>query len=74
MREGGDARDTQTQSEYNIFFLYEDLTVVFDPTTYTVNEGEQVSIGVVLSTSADRDVTVTFTTNDGSATGKVSIS
>ena len=41
----------------------------FDPATYSTNEGEQVGFTIVLSSSADRDVTVDFTTVDGSAKG-----
>ena len=45
------------------------LTVQFDPATYSSNEGEQVEFIIVLSSPAVRNVTVDFTTVDGSATG-----
>ena len=41
----------------------------FDPPTYSVDEGVQVEFMIRLSTPADRDVTVDFTTVDDSATG-----
>ena len=41
----------------------------FNPTTYSVDEGGQLVFIVELSSPADRDVTVEFTTTDGSATG-----
>ena len=46
------------------------LTVGFDPSTYEVIEGEAANIMVVLSNPADREVTVMFDTQDGSAGGK----
>ena len=45
------------------------MTVEFDPAIYSVNEGEQVSVSVILNFIADRDVTVNLATSDGSATG-----
>lgn len=45
------------------------LTVQFDPTTYSITEGEQASIVAVLSTEADRAVSVDFNTVDGTALG-----
>ena len=52
----------------NINFV--ELTVEFEPDSYSVNEGSQVEFVLVLSGVADRDVTVEFTTVDDSATGK----
>ena len=46
------------------------LTVGFDPSTYEVIEGDAATIMVVLSSVADREVTVMFDTQDGSAGGK----
>ena len=45
------------------------LTVQFNPATYSENEGDQVVFMLELSVAVDRDVTVDFTTVDGSATG-----
>ena len=42
----------------------------FDPTTYSVTEGGQAALEIVLSGPADRDVTVEFTTVDDSAVCK----
>ena len=41
----------------------------FDPTTYSVTEDESAELSVFLSTQSDHDVTVQFSTVDGSATG-----
>ena len=46
------------------------LAVQFDPTSYSVTEGDQASLTAVLSFAASRDVTVDVSTVDGSATGK----
>ena len=46
------------------------LTVEFDPATYSVTEGGQAALELVLSGPADRDVTVEFTTVDDSAVCK----
>ena len=43
------------------------LTVQFDPISYSVTEGGQAELEVVLSGPADRDVTVEFTTVDDTA-------
>ena len=45
------------------------LSVQFNPDVYSVDEGGQVVFMVELSSPADREVTVDFTTVDGSATG-----
>ena len=42
----------------------------FNPATYSVTEGEEVSIITSLNIVADRDVTVGLMTIDGTATGK----
>ena len=47
------------------------MTVQFDPASYSVTEGGQAELVLVLSGPADRDVTVQFTTVDDSAVGKV---
>ena len=49
------------------------LTVEFDPPIYSVDEGSRVDFIIRLSTPADRDVTVDFTTVPGSATGKLAL-
>lgn len=43
--------------------------VQFNPVSYTVGEGEQVSLVAVLNIEADRPVMVDFATKDDSATG-----
>ena len=41
----------------------------FDPTIYSVTEGEQIELMVVLNRPSDYDVTVQLNTSDGRATG-----
>ena len=43
------------------------LTVQFDPVDYQETEGDDVEFMIRLSSPADRDVTVVFTTMDGTA-------
>ena len=45
------------------------FTVQFNPSSYSVSEGGQVQLVVVLSLPADRDLTMNFTTVSGTATG-----
>lgn len=45
------------------------LTVQFNPNTYSVAEGEEVVLVIVLSGLADREVSLELTTVDGSAIG-----
>jgi hypothetical protein len=45
--------------------------VSFIPTDYTVTEGNQVSITAFLTVPADRDLTIDFTTSDGTAIGMI---
>ena len=47
--------------------------VQFNPVSYAVTEGEQAAVTAVLNFVADRNVTVDFTTSDGSALGKCTI-
>ena len=55
----------------NIFLLYVGITVMFNQTTYTVNEGDgSAEIGLVLSGQSSTDTVVQVTTTDGSAMGK----
>ncbi len=49
--------------------MHTDLTVQFDPVTYSVAEGATVSLRTVLNVAADRDVTIDLTAVSGSATG-----
>ena len=44
------------------------IDVQFQTATLTITEGEPATISVVLSTQADREVSVDFTTVDGTAT------
>ena len=46
-----------------------DLFVNFDPTTYSVTEGDLAELMVVLNRPSDHDVTLQLTTSDGRATG-----
>ena len=46
-----------------------DLIVDFNPTTYSVTEGDQAELMVVLNRPSDHDVTIQLTTSDGRATG-----
>ena len=49
------------------------LTVQFNPVTDRRTEGDQSILSVVLNRPSQVEVTVDFTTRDGSATGKVCI-
>ncbi len=49
--------------------MHTDLTVQFDPVTYTVAEGATVSLRAVLNVAADRDMTIDLTAVSCSATG-----
>ena len=40
------------------------VTVSFDPTTYTVNEGSEVTVTVKLSADPERTVTIPIETTD----------
>ena len=42
---------------------------MISPETYNVNEGEDAVVMITLSSEADREVTVEFNTQDGSAEG-----
>ena len=46
------------------------LTIQFDPTEYTGDEGKDVSVTAVLNRPADRVITVTLMTEDDSAIGR----
>ena len=47
------------------------MTVVnFDPTSYSVNEGGQASLRLVLSTPSTSEITVQVVTSDGTAVGQ----
>ena len=52
-----------------LFTFITDLTVQFDPESYSVNEGQVAELMLVLNRAADRDVMVDFTTVDDSAIG-----
>jgi len=48
------------------------VIVQFQPSSYTVNEDEGVvTFSIVKRTQTTQDVTVQFTTQDGSATGRL---
>ena len=49
------------------------LTVQFDPASYSVTEGGQAALILVLNDPADRDVSVDFTTVDDSAICKFEV-
>ena len=51
-------------------FYATDVEVEFDPDVYQVTESERVSFRVVLRTESQRQITVLFETNEGSATCK----
>ena len=42
--------------------------VEFDPDNYEVTESQSVAFTVVLRTTSEREITVLFETNEGSAT------
>ena len=50
------------------------MTVVnFDPTSYSVDEGGQASLRLVLSTPSTSEITVQVVTSDGTAVGQFSM-
>ena len=53
----------------NFLFLLA-VTVMFDPTSYTVTEGGSTMATVVLSGSSTRTITVDVASSGGTATGK----
>ena len=59
----------QTLILFNTLLFLTDLFVNFDPTTYSVTEGDLAELMVVLNRPSDHDVTVELTTSDGRATG-----
>lgn len=46
-----------------------ELTVEFDPESYLVNEGGQVTLVIVKQGEAAAPISVTLSTQDGTATG-----
>ena len=53
------------------FFLTSDVEIGFSEVTYNVSEGASVTVTVdVMNGPPDRDVTVSLSTVDGTATGK----
>ena len=53
-----------------LYFLPIVLTVGFDETSYSADEGQDIVFTVVLSGEADMDVTVEFFTGDDTAIGE----
>ena len=53
----------------NKIILFTVLMVNFNPTTYSVIEGNRAKLNIFLNAPSDRDVTIKFATNDGTATG-----
>jgi len=49
--------------------VYLVVVVQLDRPSYTVTEGDSVSVSVVTDRVSDKDVTVTLVTSDGPATG-----
>ena len=56
--------------ELTYFLLFIALSVQFEPATYSVQEGGRVNLVAVLNREADRNVSVSFNTQDGTAEGK----
>lgn len=54
---------------YNLVIVLVVVTVMFDPDTYTVKEGESIMATVVLSQPSVRPVSVDVTSSSGTATG-----
>ena len=52
-----------------LIFSFLAISVKFVPASYEVTEGEIVTFNVSLSSKSDSNVTVDFTTLDGSASG-----
>ena len=55
----------------SLFFIA--LSVQFEPATYSVQEGGRANLVAVLNREADRSVSVSFNTQDGTAEGKNSL-
>ena len=51
-------------------YMYTDVLVEFDPTSYMITEGGILMFRIVRQTSSDREVTVIFNTRTDSASGK----
>ena len=63
------AQEANTSYVHQAIFPLSVITVQFQPSTYIVDEGEQVVFRIILSSASDSDLTVEFNTVDGSATG-----
>jgi len=50
-------------------YLHAGILVGFDSPTYLVDEGDTVDFRIVLSTSPQQPITVSFSTVEGDATG-----
>ena len=57
-------------TQYIILPLHPEISVQFNPTSYTVAEGGNIELVVTKTGTADEEVTVTLTTQDGSAGSK----
>ncbi len=55
---------------YTLLLICAAAVVTFDPTSYTVTEGGQVTLELTLSNPSDMEVTVNVVTREGSATSK----
>lgn len=47
------------------------VSLSLDPLTQDVTEGDDAVINVLLSNPSDKDIVVTFNTQDGTANGKI---
>ena len=56
--------------ELYLLLLFIALSVQFEPATYSVQEGGGTNLVAVLNREADRNVSVVFNTQDGTAEGK----
>ena len=48
-----------------------DVTVAFEETTYTIEEGMSVTVCIDTLSEVQRDVSVYLNTSDGTASGKI---
>ena len=62
-----------TGKNVNYIFVFIALSVQFEPATYSVQEGGRTNLVAVLNREADRSVSVSFNTQDGTAEGKNSL-
>ena len=56
---------------YSDHYYNADVTVAFEETTYTIEEGMSVTVCIRTLSAVQRDVLVFLNTSDGTASGKI---